>query len=151
MRTLATAQPDFEAAFEKLLSRATVAPELSGAVGEIIGRVRSQGDAALLEYTARFDRLELNAAELRVTADELAEAEAQTPPALREALAVAARRIETFHKAQLPQDIAYTDDEGITCGMRWGALDAVGLYVPGGKAAYPSSVLMNAVPAKVAG
>ncbi|MBU6419715.1 MAG: histidinol dehydrogenase [Proteobacteria bacterium] len=151
MRTLATAQPDFEAAFEQLLSRATVAPELSRAVGEIIGRVRSQGDAALLEYTARFDRLELNAAGLRVSADELAEAEAQTPSALREALAVAARRIETFHKAQLPQDIAYTDDEGITCGMRWGALDAVGLYVPGGKAAYPSSVLMNAIPAKVAG
>ena len=151
MRTLATAQPDFEAALSKLLARATVAPELSGVVREIIETVQIRGDAALLDYTARFDRLELAASGLRVTADELAKAEAQTPKNLREALALAARRIENFHRAQMPRDIAYTDDEGVICGMRWGPLDAVGLYVPGGKAAYPSSVLMNAIPAKVAG
>lgn len=151
MKMLATQNPGFEAAFAKLLSRATVAAEVSGAVREILERVRIEGDRALLEYTARFDRLELEAAGLRVTAGEMAAALAQTPKALREALTVAARRIETFHMAQMPRDFAYTDDEGITCGMRWGALDAVGLYVPGGKAAYPSSVLMNAIPAKVAG
>ncbi len=151
MKILATKNPGFEAAFAKLLARATVAPEVSGAVREIIEHVRTQGDAALLAYTARFDRLELPASGLRVTADELTAAEAQTPKMLREALALAARRIETFHRAQMPRDIAYTDDEGITCGLRWGPLDSVGLYVPGGKAAYPSSVLMNAIPAKVAG
>ncbi len=151
MKMLATKDAGFEAAFADLLSRAQVSPEVSGAVREIIGRVRAEGDAALLDYTARFDRLELTAQGLRVTAEELAAAEAQTPKALREALALAARRIETFHLAQMPSDFAYTDDAGITCGLRWGALDAVGLYVPGGKAAYPSSVLMNAIPAKVAG
>ncbi|MGE4483320.1 histidinol dehydrogenase [Acidocella sp.] len=151
MKKLATDHPDFEAALNTLLARALVAPELSGTVREIIGRVRAEGDAALLDYTARFDRQTLTGAELRVTAQEMETAKAQTPNRLREALAQAARRIETFHKAQMPRDFAYTDDEGITCGLRWGALDAVGLYVPGGKAAYPSSVLMNAIPAKVAG
>lgn len=151
MKILATKNPGFGAAFANLLSRATVAPELSVAVRQIIENVRVRGDAALLDYTARFDRQELTASGLRVTADELTKAEAQTPKALREALAVAARRIEVFHRAQMPRDIAYTDDEGVICGMRWGPLDAVGLYVPGGKAAYPSSVLMNAIPAKVAG
>lgn len=151
MKILTTKSPDFPRIFARLLARAQVAPALSGAVHEIIERVRAEGDAALLDYTARFDRLELTAAGLRVTADELAAADAHTPKALREALALAARRIERFHLAQMPRDFAYTDDAGITCGMRWGALDAVGLYVPGGKAAYPSSVLMNAIPAKVAG
>ncbi|HTQ69910.1 MAG TPA: histidinol dehydrogenase, partial [Acidocella sp.] len=151
MKILSTRNPDFQTIFAGLLARAQVAPELSGTVREIIERVRAQGDAALLDYTARFDRLELTAAGLRVTAEELAQAQAQTPPKLREALALAARRIETFHRAQMPRDIEFTDDLGVTSGLRWGALDAVGLYVPGGKAAYPSSVLMNAIPAKVAG
>ncbi len=151
MRTLSTTQPDFAAAFEALLSRTTVSVEVSGAVHEIIAAVRAHGDAALLDYTARFDRLELEAAGLRVTADEIAAAVAQTPIKLREALAVAAQRIKAFHTVQLPRDVEYADDTGIVCGMRWSALDAVGLYVPGGKAAYPSSVLMNAIPAKVAG
>ena len=151
MRTLSTTQPDFAAAFEALLSRATVPVEVSGAVHKIIAAVRAHGDAALLDYTARFDRLELEAAGLRVTADEMAAAVAQTPVKLREALAVAAQRIKAFHTVQLPRDVEYADDTGIVCGMRWSALDAVGLYVPGGKAAYPSSVLMNAIPAKVAG
>ncbi|WP_298222027.1 histidinol dehydrogenase [Acidocella sp.] len=151
MRTLSTTQPDFAAAFEALLSRTTVSVEVSGAVHEIIAAVRAHGDAALLDYTARFDRLELEAAGLRVTADEIAAAVAQTPIKLREALAVAAQRIKAFHTVQLPRDVEYADDTGIVCGMRWSALDAVGLYVPGGKVAYPSSVLMNAIPAKVAG
>ncbi len=151
MRTLSTTQPDFAAAFEALLSRATVPVEVSGAVHKIIAAVRAHGDAALLDYTARFDRLELEAAGLRVTADEMAAAVAQTPVKLREALAVAAQRIKAFHTVQLPRDVEYADDTGVICGMRWSALDAVGLYVPGGKAAYPSSVLMNAIPAKVAG
>lgn len=151
MKTLSTATPSFEADFTALLARASVAPEVSGVVREIIERVRTEGDVALLDYTARFDKQTLTAESLRVTAEEIEAALAQTPEVLSEALAIAARRIELFHKAQLPRDIEFTDEAGITCGMRWGALDAVGLYVPGGKAAYPSSVLMNAIPAKVAG
>lgn len=151
MKTLTTSSPDFQNGLAELLSRATVAAEVSGAVRDIIGRVRAEGDAALLDYTAKFDRLTLEASGLRVTADEITKAEAQTPPKLREALALAARRIERFHMAQLPRQIEFIDDAEVTCGMRWLGLDAVGLYVPGGKAAYPSSVLMNAVPAKVAG
>lgn len=151
MKTLSTATPSFEADFTALLARASVAPEVSGVVREIIERVRTEGDVALLDYIARFDKQTLTAESLRVTAEEIEAALAQTPEVLSEALAIAARRIELFHKTQLPRDIEFTDEAGITCGMRWGALDAVGLYVPGGKAAYPSSVLMNAIPAKVAG
>ncbi|GAN80781.1 histidinol dehydrogenase [Acidocella aminolytica] len=151
MKTLSTTTPSFEADFTALLARASVAPEVSGVVREIIERVRTEGDVALLDYIARFDKQTLTAESLRVTAEEIEAALAQTPEVLSEALAIAARRIELFHKTQLPRDIEFTDEAGITCGMRWGALDAVGLYVPGGKAAYPSSVLMNAIPAKVAG
>ncbi len=151
MMRLSTAQPDFAAALARLLTRAQGSAEVSAQVREIIARVRAEGDEALLGYTARFDRQRLTAAELRVTRAEMDAAEAATPPRLREALAVAARRIEAFHRAQLPRGIEYTDEAGVVCGMRWGALDAVGLYVPGGKAAYPSSVLMNAIPARVAG
>lgn len=152
MKLLTTKQANFEAEFAKLMSRATTTPELSGAVAEIISSVRRTGDDAVLDYTVRFDRFELdNAAAMRVTSDEIRVAVAETPRKLREAMALAARRIETFHKAQIPRDFEFTDDVGATTGLRWGPLDAVGLYVPGGKAAYPSSVLMNAIPAHVAG
>jgi histidinol dehydrogenase len=121
------------------------------AVAAIIADIRARGDAALLDYTARFDRLTLTADRLRVTAEEIDAAVATIPAELAAALDLAATRIEAFHRAQLPADLRFTDAAGLTLGMRWGALDAVGLYVPGGKAAYPSSVLMNAVPARVAG
>ena len=113
--------------------------------------MRARGDAALIDYTARFDRLTLTADRLRITGAEIDAALSAVPAALTDALDLAATRIESFHRMQLPADLRTTDEAGLTLGMRWNALDAVGLYVPGGKAAYPSSVLMNAIPARVAG
>ncbi len=152
MKILDTRSPNFEAAFRTLLddARETTA-KVDGAVAAIISDVRAKGDAALLALTSRFDRwTPADAAALRVTQAEIDEAIAAIPAAQRDALALAARRIEAFHRAQLPRDVELAEP-GIRTGMRWGALDSVGLYVPGGKAAYPSSVLMNAFPARVAG
>jgi histidinol dehydrogenase len=152
MIRLATTAPDFPAAFVGLLAQARETTEDVGqAVAAIIAAVRAQGDSALLEYTARFDRLALTADRLRINAVEIDAAVATVPAEQAKALDVAATRIEAFHRAQLPTDLRFTDAAGLTLGMRWSALDAVGLYVPGGKAAYPSSVLMNAIPARVAG
>jgi len=152
MRRLSTADAGFAEAFRGLLleSRDTMA-RVDGVVAAIIAAVRNRGDAALCEYTLEFDRLELTAATLRIPADEIAAAAAGIPAELAEALRLAARRIEAFHRAQMPSDLRMQDEAGLTLGMRWTPLDAVGLYVPGGKAAYPSSVLMNALPARVAG
>lgn len=151
MKKLTTADTGFAVDLAALLDRPQGEPGLTQLVREIIERIRQEGDEALLDYTARFDKQTLTPQTLRVSAAEIAEGHAQTPAPLREALALAAQRIESFHRAQLPQDIELTDALGVRMGMRWQALDAVGLYVPGGKAAYPSSVLMNAIPAKVAG
>jgi histidinol dehydrogenase len=152
MIRLATADPGFEAAFVALLSQARETTEqVDQAVSAIIADVRARGDAALLDYTARFDRLTLDAGHLRITPAEIDAAVAGIPAELAAALDLAARRIEAFHLAQMPRDLQLTDADGLTLGMRWNALDAVGLYVPGGKAAYPSSVLMNAIPARAAG
>ena len=153
MRRLDTRDPGFEAAFAALLDMARdTTARVDGAVAEIIGRVRAEGDAALLDLTARFDRWQpRDAAALRVTAAEIDAATASIPAGLMAALDTAAARIETFHRAQMPADITVPDPAGLVLGMRWGAVDAAGLYVPGGKAAYPSSVLMNAIPARVAG
>ena len=151
MRRLNIEAPDFEADFTALLSRATTEPQVTDAVREIIARVRRDGDAAVVDLTNQFDRVQLDLATLTIRADEIAEAAASISDDLRAALALAAARIEAFHRAQLPPDQQFTDATGATLGLRWGPLDAVGLYVPGGKASYPSSVLMNAIPAKVAG
>jgi histidinol dehydrogenase len=152
MIRLSTTDADFPAAFTALLAQSRETTErVDQAVAAIIADIRARGDAALLDYTARFDRLTLTADRLRVTAEEIDAAVATIPAELAAALDLAATRIEAFHRAQLPADLRFTDAAGLTLGMRWGALDAVGLYVPGGKAAYPSSVLMNAVPARVAG
>jgi histidinol dehydrogenase len=153
MKRFSTTDPGFDAAFAALLSepRETTA-RVDDVVRDIIARVRAEGDAALLDLTARFDRwTPADAAALRVTEAEIAAARAACPPALLAALDVAATRIETFHRAQLPSDLTVGDMAGLTLGMRWTPVDAVGIYVPGGKAAYPSSVLMNAIPARVAG
>jgi histidinol dehydrogenase len=150
---LDTRAADFRIGFEALLetARETTAA-VDDVVAGIIADVRGRGDAALLDYTARFDgHAPARAAALRVTEAEMEAAIAGIPPALAAALDVAARRIERFHAAQLPRDLELDDPEGLTLGMRWTPLDAVGLYVPGGKAAYPSSVLMNAIPARAAG
>jgi histidinol dehydrogenase len=152
MIRLDTRDPGFAAAFTALLASARETTEqVDAAVAAIIADVRARGDAALIDYTARFDRLRLDAAGLRVSAAEVEAAVASIPAELAAALDLAATRIEAFHRAQLPADLRMTDTAGLTLGMRWGALDAVGLYVPGGKAAYPSSVLMNAIPARIAG
>jgi histidinol dehydrogenase len=153
MIRLSTADAGFEAGFRALLDQARdTTSRVDGAVSGIIAEVRAGGDAALLDLTARFDRwTPRDAAALRVTEAEIEAARASCAPALLEALDLAATRIETFHRAQLPADLELDDPAGMRLGMRWGAIDAVGLYVPGGKAAYPSSVLMNAIPARVAG
>jgi len=152
MIRLATTHPNFEADFAALLDQTRETTErVDHAVAAILADVRARGDAALLDYTARFDRLTLAADRLRIGAAEIDAAAASIPPVLAAALDLAATRIEAFHRAQLPADLRMTDEAGLTLGMRWTALDSVGLYVPGGKAAYPSSVLMNAVPARVAG
>ena len=152
MIRLDTTQKDFDRQFEALLtqSRDTTA-NVATPVVAIIADVRARGDQALIDLTTRFDHQVLTPSTLRVTAAEIDEATASIAPDLAAALDLAATRIEKFHAAQLPTDIETTDPEGLTLGLRWTPLDAVGLYVPGGKAAYPSSVLMNAIPARAAG
>ncbi|EHL99162.1 histidinol dehydrogenase [Acetobacteraceae bacterium AT-5844] len=153
MIRLDTREEGFEAGFSQLLDMARdTTARVDGVVAEIIAAIRREGDAALLDYTSRFDRWQpADTAALRVTEAEIDAAVAQCDAALIAAVDHAATRIEAFHRAQLPQDVLLEDPAGLTLGMRWGAIDAVGIYVPGGKAAYPSSVLMNAIPAKVAG
>ena len=152
MIRLSTRDADFEPRFTALLSQARDTTEtVERAVTEIIAAVRGKGDTALIDYTTAFDRLTLTPNRLRISLAEIDAATATIAPDLAAALDLAATRIETFHRAQLPQDLRMTDNAGLTMGMRWTALDAVGLYVPGGKAAYPSSVLMNAIPARTAG
>ncbi len=154
MKRLDTSAPDFEPVFAALVAeiRDGGAP-VDAPVRAILEAVRTGGDAAVCAYTDRFDRhpQPLSPAGMRVGTAEIDTACASVPPALIAALEVAARRIEAFHRAQMPGDLCYTDADAVTLGLRWTPLDAVGLYVPGGKAAYPSSVLMNALPARVAG
>ena len=145
-------QPDFEAAFASVLSaKREQAADVDAAVAGIVADVRRHGDAALIEYTARFDRLTLEPGQLRVSPDEIAAAMEAVPKEQLEALTLARDRIRAHHQRQMPKDDRYTDPLGVELGSRWTAVEAVGLYVPGGTASYPSSVLMNAVPAKVAG
>ncbi|MBW8267947.1 histidinol dehydrogenase [Caldovatus aquaticus] len=153
MIRLSTADPGFEAGFAALLAQAReTTARVDAAVAAIIAEVRARGDAALVEYTARFDRWRpAGPAALRVAEEEVEAALRTVPADLRAALDLAARRIEAFHRAQMPRDLELRDETGLCLGLRWTPLDAVGLYVPGGKAAYPSSVLMNAIPARVAG
>jgi len=149
---LATTDPGFEAAFTALLDQARETTEsVDQVVAKILADVRAEGDAALLRYTQCFDRLTLSAGQLRISAGEIDAAVAGIASDLMSALDLAATRIEAFHRMQMPADLQTKDSAGLTLGMRWLPLDAVGLYVPGGKAAYPSSVLMNAIPARVAG
>lgn len=152
MNRLDTSSPDFDAAFARLLAdRDSDTARVDAPVTEILAAIRRDGDAALCEFTRRFDRMAITPDRLRITDAEIDAACAEVSLSLHAALDVAATRIESFHRAQLPDDLRYVDAQGVTLGMRWTPLDAVGLYVPGGTAAYPSSVLMNAVPARVAG
>lgn len=143
---------DFETRFAAFLTtKREVSDDVNATVREIIDDVRENGDGALAAYTLRFDALDFARTSMRVQADEIEAAYRQTPADIIAALELAARRIEKHHARQLPKDDIYEDDIGVGLGSRWTAIDAVGLYVPGGTASYPSSVLMNAVPAKVAG
>jgi histidinol dehydrogenase len=145
-------QPDFEQAFTALLSaKREDSPDVDDTVAEIIAKVRSKGDAAVIELTQKFDRITLTPDTLRITAAEVDAAVAEVSDADRTALELAAARIRAYHERQLPEDAQWQDDAGATLGWRWSAVSAAGLYVPGGLASYPSSVLMNAIPAKVAG
>jgi len=149
---LASALPGFARDFAALLDlKRELAADVDAAVAAIVDDVRTRGDAALIEHTRRLDRFELTAATLRVSAAEIAAAKAQCKPETLKALGLAASRIEAYHRKQTPQDLDYTDAIGVRLGARWRPIGAVGIYVPGGSAAYPSSVLMNALPAKVAG
>ena len=142
---------DLAALSAKLEGRAGVTAEIAPVVREILADVAARGDAALIHYSRRFDGVELTPASLRISAEEIAAAERAIAPDLRAALELAAHRIRAYHTRQHPEDTLYTDEIGVTLGWRYHPLASVGLYVPGGKASYPSSVLMNAVPAKVAG
>jgi hypothetical protein len=145
-------EPGFAGAFNALLSmKREISEDVDQAVRAIIDAVVARGDAALMEYTARFDGLDLTPATLRVGDAEIDAAEAACTREALDALRLARERIEVYHRAQRPEDATTTDALGVTLGWRWTALESVGLYVPGGTASYPSSVLMNAVPAKVAG
>ena len=149
---LSTAQPDFEQRFADLLSmKREDAADVNEAVAAIIADVRARGDAALVELTGRFDRLDLTAAGLAFTAGEIADQTARVSAEDRAALVMAASRIRAYHARQMPEDMLWTDPEGASLGWRWTPVSAAGLYVPGGQASYPSSVLMNAIPARVAG
>jgi len=153
IRRLDTATPGFDAEFATLIAfEAGQDPAIDATVAQIVGDVRARGDAALLEYTRRFDRLDAGSvADLEITAVEMRDAHASLPAAQRDALDVAAARIRAYHERQKGRDWSFTEPDGTELGQRVTPLDRVGVYVPGGKAAYPSSVLMNVIPAHVAG
>ncbi|QHQ35350.1 histidinol dehydrogenase [Algicella marina] len=144
--------PSFAEAFQRFLGlKREVEEDVDQAVAAILADVERRGDAALLEYTARFDRMNIPKERLRISEEEITSAETQVPQDERRALELAAARIRAYHEKQLPRDESWQDESGATLGWRWTAVEAAGIYVPGGLASYPSSVLMNAIPARVAG
>lgn len=149
---LNTSDAGFEASFAALLgAKREEAEDVDRDVAAIIADVRARGDAALIDLTARFDRLTLTPATLAFSPDEIAAEVARVSPEDRAALTLAAERIRAYHDRQRPEDASWTDPMGATLGWRWTPVASAGLYVPGGTASYPSSVLMNAIPARVAG
>jgi len=150
---LNTAAPDFEARFTALLGmKREDSPDVDAAVAAIIAEVREKGDAAVISYTSKFDRLDLTSETLAFTPEEIAAEVAKVPAAERAALELAAERIRSYHARQMPvAEARWAEPNGAELGWRWTPVSAAGLYVPGGLASYPSSVLMNAIPAKVAG
>lgn len=152
MRRFQFSDPDFQAAFKAFLDERRGSPaDVDAAVAAVLEAVHAHGIEAVLDYSRRFDKVELTAETIRVTAAEIEAGAAETPADVREAIAFAAARIRAYHSRQRPADQAWTDEAGVELGWRWTPLEAVGVYVPGGRAAYPSTVLMNAVPAQVAG
>ncbi len=152
MRRFDVSAADFETRFAAFLGERRGQPaDVDAAAGEVVEAIRTRGLDALLELTERFDRVRLTAETLRVSEAEIAEGVAQCPADVREAIAFAAGRIRAYHERQRPADQRWTDEAGVELGWRWTPLESVGVYVPGGRAAYPSTVLMNCVPARVAG
>ncbi len=152
MRRFSFTAPDFQAAFKAFLDERRGSPaDVDAAAADVLDAVRTHGLEAVLDYSRKFDKVELTAETIRVTVEEIEQGWAETPAEVREAIAFAAARIRAYHDRQRPADQAWTDEAGVALGWRWTPLEAVGVYVPGGRAAYPSTVLMNAVPAQVAG
>jgi len=152
MRRFSFQDAGFEAGFAAFLNeRRGSPPDVDAAVADVIEDVRTGGVDALIRLTARFDKVELTEATLGLTADEIAAGAEACPQAARDAIAFAAARIRSYHERQRPADQRFTDAAGVELGWRWTPLESVGVYVPGGRAAYPSTVLMNVIPAKVAG
>ena len=152
MRRFNVSDPGFEAEFAAFLDAPRGSPaQVDAAVAAIVEAVRAEGLPAVLRFAEQFDRASLTEATLRVTADEIEAGAAACPQAVRDAIDFAADRIRTYHARQRPADAHWVDETGTELGWRWTPLEAVGIYVPGGRAAYPSTVLMNAVPAQVAG
>ncbi|RUZ80814.1 histidinol dehydrogenase [Mesorhizobium sp. M7A.F.Ca.US.006.01.1.1] len=150
--TLRQSDADFEQRFAAFLTtKREVSADVDAAVRDIIARVRAEGDAALIDYSRKLDRADLTGLGIAVSKEDIATAYETADPKTIEALEFARDRIRSHHERQRPKDDRYTDASGVELGWRWTAIEAVGLYVPGGTASYPSSVLMNAVPARVAG
>lgn len=152
VKKLNSAEPGFDAAFSAFADALrSDESDVAGVVAAIVADVRARGFSALADCTKRFDGFDLTGDNIAVTPDEIEAAERASDPAALAALDVAAARIRAYHERQRPADLRYTDEAGLTLGWRWTPVDAAGLYAPGGRAAYPSSVLMNAIPARVAG
>jgi histidinol dehydrogenase len=152
MRRFRFTDPDFETAFTAFIEERRETPEeVDSVVRDVIAAVRAEGMPALLRFAKAFDKVELDETSIRVSEAEIDAGAAACLPAVRDAIAFAADRIRSYHARQRPADLKFTDEAGVELGWRWTPLDAVGIYVPGGRAAYPSTVLMNAVPAAVAG
>ncbi|MDP3854402.1 histidinol dehydrogenase [Phenylobacterium sp.] len=152
MRRFQFSDPNFETAFAAFVEERRETPEdVDVAVRDVLSAVRAEGLTAVLRYGRLFDRAEVDETNIRVTIDEIEEGAAKCPQEVRDAIAFAAGRIRSYHERQRPADAWFTDDAGVQLGWRWTPIEAVGVYVPGGRAAYPSTVLMNAVPAFVAG
>jgi histidinol dehydrogenase len=152
MRSFKFSDPGFEAAFAAFIDERRETPEeVDAAVRDVLAAVKAEGVAALLQFSQDFDRVELTEETLRVSADEIAAGAAECAPEVRAAIDFAAKRIRAYHERQRPADQSFVDEAGVQLGWRWTPLEAVGIYVPGGRAAYPSTVLMNAVPAAAAG
>src|SRR5271168_5020304 len=152
MRRFATTDPDFDAQFDAFLAERRGMPaDVDAAVAAVLEAVLTEGLEAVLRYTERFDRVRLTEDKLLVSPREIQAGVDACPTEVRDAIAFAAARIRSYHERQRPADARFTDAAGVELGWRWTPLEAVGVYVPGGRAAYPSTVLMNAVPARVAG
>lgn len=152
MRRFRFKDSDFETSFSAFVDERRETPEeVDAVVRDVIAAVRSEGLTALLRFAKDFDRVELDEHSIRVTQAEIDAGAEACPQAVRDAIAFAAERIRSYHARQRPADLKFTDDAGVELGWRWTPIEAVGIYVPGGRAAYPSTVLMNAVPAAVAG